>query len=106
MSIEDYANSDWDGLTEDEIKEKIDAAMKEDSMSEMEKLRRDNPSLRDAWEQIKTIRALSEQVQEKIDSQPSWERHYFEIVEGVETNNAALRAAWDQYYTMKKLLGK
>lgn len=90
-------------LTEEEMEALIEAEMIEASMSELEKMRRDNPTLNDAWEQIKTIRALTETQQKQIDKKPSWERRYFEIVEGVETNNEALKAAWDQYYVLKML---
>ena len=96
--------SKYDGMSVTEIEEAIEAEMAEDSLSALEKLRRDNPTLNDAWEQIKTIRALTEVQQKQIDAKPSWERRYFEIVEGVETTNEALRAAWDQYYTLKMLI--
>lgn len=93
-----------DGMSEDEITEAIEAEMIEESLSEMEKLRRDNPTLNDAWEQIKTIRNLTAKQQKQIDNKPAWERHYFEVLEGVETDNEALREAWNQYYTLKMLL--
>lgn len=95
-----------DGLTEEEITKKIEAELEENSLTEMEKLRRDNPTLNDAWEQIKTIRALTKITSVKEDKRPKWEQLYSELVEGVETDNAALRAAWDQYYTLKTLLKK
>ena len=92
-----------DGLTEEEINKKIAEEIEENSLSEMEKLRRDNPTLNDAWEQIKTIRALTEVNDEKKYKLPKWERLYNEMVEGVDTKNAALKEAWDQYYMLKKL---
>jgi len=93
-----------EGLTEEEIEAKIQAEIEENSLSAMEKLRRDNPTLNDAWEQIKTIRALTETQQEAVDRRPSWERHYFELLEGVETDNQALKEAWNAYYVLKSLL--
>ena len=96
--------SKYDGMSVKEIEEAIEAEMAEDSLSDLEKLRRDNPTLNNAWEQIKTIRALTEKQQKQINAKPSWERRYFEILEGVETTNEALRDAWDQYYTLKMLI--
>ncbi len=96
----------FDGLTEEEIEARIAKEMVENSMTEMEKLRRDNPTLNDAWEQIKMIRELSKMSHPKDDRRPGWQRAYDELVEGVTTDNAALRDAWDQYYTLKKLLGE
>jgi len=104
MSNYDPDEFKYDGMSEAEISAAIDAEMIEANMSAMEKLRRDNPTLNDAWEQIKTIRALTEIQQKEIDAKPAWERRYFEIVEGIETDNKALAAAWDQYYTLKMLI--
>jgi len=93
-----------EGLTEEEIAAKIEAEMIENSLSAMEKIRRDNPALNDAWEQIKTIRNLTEKQQAQIDRKPAWERHYFEVVEGVETDNESLKDAWERYYLLKNLI--
>jgi len=93
-----------DGLTESEIEAKIQAEIEENNLSAMEKMRRDNPALNDAWEQIKTIRNLTEKQQKQIDGKPPWERHYYEIVEGVETTNETLKNAWDRYYLLKNLI--
>ena len=93
-----------DGLTAEEIDAKVQAEIVENSMGAMEKMRRDNPTLNDAWEQIKTIRGLSEEQQKDINKRPAWERHYFEIAEGIETSNEALKEAWDRYYLLKNLI--
>jgi len=91
------------GLSEKEIEEKIQKEIEENNLSEMEKLRRDNPALNDAWEQIKIIRNLM-QLQQQKESKPAWERAYREVLEGIETKNEALKEAWNKYYTLKKLL--
>ena len=102
-SMQDISES-LDGLTEEEIEAKIQAEIAENSMTAMEKLRRDNPTLNDAWEQIKTIRGLTETQQKQENDRPPWMRSFFEIADGVETDNAALKEAWDQYYMLKNLL--
>jgi hypothetical protein len=94
-----------EGKTEKEIQEAIDAAMVEDSLSNLEKFRRDNPPLQDAWDQVKTIRALTEK-RDPNDVMPKWQRNYNAIRDGIETDNEALRDAWNKYYVLKELLGK
>lgn len=100
----DSFDGSLDGLTEEEIEAKIRDEIEENNLSPMERLRKDNPSLNDAWEQIKTIRGLTEVQASEINKQPSWQRHYFEIAKGVETKNAALKEAWDRYYVLKNLI--
>jgi len=100
----DTVDHSFDGLNEAEIEAKIQIEIAENNMSEMEKLRRDNPALNDAWEQVKVVRNLTEKQQAQVDAKPAWERHYFEIVEGAETTNAALKEAWDRYYFLKSLI--
>jgi hypothetical protein len=102
-SLEEIGDAFEACMTEEEITAAIDAAMLEDSLTEMEKLRRDNPTLNDAWEQIKTIRALTNTTV-LDDKRPAWERAYYEVLEGAETSNTALREAWNQYYMLKRLL--
>lgn len=101
LSDEEIADLD---LTPEQLQEFIDREIRERSMSPLEKLRESNPALKEAWDQIKTIRALTEKQQAQIDAKPSWERRYFEIVEGVTTDNAALKEAWDRYYLLKRLI--
>jgi len=100
----DNVDHSFDNLTEEEIEAKIEAEIVENNMSDMEKLRRDNPALNDAWEQVKIVRNLTEKQQAQVDAKPAWERHYFEIVEGAETTNAVLKEAWDKYYFLKSLI--
>ena len=101
LSDEEIADLD---LSPEQLQEFIDREIREQSMGPMEKLRENNPTLKDAWEKIKTIRALTAEQQADIDARPSWERAYFEILEGAETDNKALKQAWDEYYVLKTLI--
>jgi len=103
----DLFDSDLEGLTEEEVLAKIEAEMQEAALTKMEKYRRDNPSLNDAWEQIKTIRALTEPAPKTGEKRPKWERAYFDVVDGIDggaSQNEALKEAWNKYYMMKKLI--
>jgi len=102
--LEKITDATTEGMSEEEINAAIAEAMEEDSLSELDKLRRDNPALQDAWDQISTIRALTE-VRKKNDNRPNWQRSYDEIVDGVSGDNEALKEAWNKYYVMKTLLG-
>ncbi len=105
-TLEEIDDAFCEGKTEEEIKEAIAAAIAEENMSKLERMRRDNPAIQEAWDQIKTIRALTEKNEDVEDTRPAWERHYADIVNGVETNNEALREAWNRYYVIKTLMNK
>lgn len=93
-----------DDLTDEEIKARVEEEMYENSLSAMEKMRRDNPTLNDAWEQIKTIRALTDSEEKALKGQPSWYRAFTEVADGAVTDNEALREAWNRYYLLKNLI--
>ena len=107
MSTLEEIDDAWaEGKTEEEIKTAIDEAMAEESLSELERMRRDNPAIQEAWDQIQTIRALTEKHNPDEDNRPAWERKYLDMVNGVETQNEALREAWNKYYVIKTLMNK
>jgi len=106
MSTLEEIDDAWaEGKTEEEIAAAIDEAMKEESLSELEIMRRDNPAIQEAWDQIKTIRALTEK-DDPDDTMPAWERKFNEVADGAHGNNEALREAWNKYYVIKTLMNK
>lgn len=87
----------------EEAFEAVENDMSVQSLSEFEKFRKQNPTLNEAWEQIKLIRSLTEK-HNPADNRPKWMKMYMDVANGVDTNNKALKEAWDRYYMIKNLI--
>jgi len=97
----------FDGLSEKEIAELIDKAIYEVSNNANNRdtdLINNNPELKEAWDQIKTIRALTSPITPsgRNVAQPEWYKLFMDISEADDDINPALKEAWNQYYNLKK----
>jgi len=108
ITIEDYKRMtdeqlDELNLSDEELLELLEEALRDGSITAMERIRLQFPALKEAWEQIQVIRELTEK-HDPDDNRPKWEKAYANILEGVDGKNPAVREAWDRYYMLKNLI--
>jgi hypothetical protein len=96
---------DVNGMSDSEIDDLVDKELNAQLASGSHSIHENDPALKDAWEKIKTIRALTEK-RDVTSGRSAWEKHFYDILDGPATDNKALEEAWNEYIVLKTLKGK
>ncbi len=88
--------------------EEVDQLIADAQITNFDKVIAETPALKDAYEKVKTIRALTEKNKPTIQLGTGWEflETFRNIEESATTENPALKEAWEAYYMIKALVQK
>jgi len=87
---------------EEELIAEVDQYIEEQSKTAFDRRMDKCPALKEAYEQIQIIRHLKGKT-ENTKGKPAWEVAYNRVLEGLDTQDPALKEAWDAFYTIKAL---